>query len=471
MKTPTSSLSLLALAALCGLIAPAAVRADDDANLPTYYKDIVSIFQAKCMDCHRPSGTNLGGIMAPMSLTSYEETRPWVKSIGKVVKTGEMPPWHATNAFHGVFRNERTLSDAQADTIMKWVAAGAPEGNPADAPPAKTWPEGEWSIGKPDLILSFPKPFVVRDEVQDLNNFFAVDIPTDQVPEDKYITAIEFKPGSPVVHHILGFVRPPRTSGEGMQMIGGIAPGSSPINTINSYGFKLYTGSKFIFQMHYHKEPGPGTAVEDVSKVAFRFADKPVHRLFVEAIGDPQRLYVPAGAEDYKIMSRRKWDRDFLVAGYLPHMHLRGVYSKYEAITPDGKREVLLETPKWNFNWQMPYEYPQPRRFPAGTIIEATMGYNNSKSNPANPDPTANLVFAEETTDEMNLAWITWGYAEPNDSDKAPKSAIGGGNDDLEPLDGGPPPEMVKRHRGRMKAAMEGQADVDPAARARALQP
>lgn len=406
------------------------VGADDAPEAPTFYKDVAPILQANCADCHRPSGTNLGGTIAPMSLTTYDEIRPWAKSIVKSVESREMPPWHASPAFHGVFANERTLTDDQIATIVRWVNLGAPAGNPADAPAPPQWSTGEWSIGEPDLVLEFEKPFVVKDEIVDLNTNVFVNITPEQLPEDKFITALEFKPGSEVVHHILGFTIPPRDSGESFQMIAGIAPGSQPVVAPEGYGIKLHAGSRFLFQMHYNKEAGAGTAVEDVSKVAFKFADKPVHRLYVEAIGDPGALKIPPQVADTRIVSKRKWDRDFIVAGYLPHMHLRGTYSEYKALFPDGKSEVLLETPKWDFEWQMGYEYAEPRRFPSGTIIEVTMGYDNSPTKKGNPDPTKELTFGPATTDEMNLGWITWGYAEPTDADPVPR-AIGGGNDDL----------------------------------------
>ncbi len=413
----------------------AAYADDDAAATPTFYKDVLPILQKNCQDCHRPEGTNLGGTVAPMALVSYDDVRPWVKSVAKAVKERAMPPWHASTALHGVFANERTLTDAQIASIATWAEKGAPAGDPKEGPPPLEWEKSEWSIGKPDLVLKFEKPFLVKDEIEDLNTNIAVSLTPELLPESKFITSFEFKPGSSVVHHILGFVLPPKESGESLQMIGGIAPGSQPATYPDGYGVKLIANSKFIFQMHYHKEKGPGTAVEDVSSIAFKFADKPVHRMYVEAIGDPMRLYVPANAENHRIMSRRQWDRDFIVMGYLPHMHLRGTYSHYEAVYPDGKRETVLEVPKWDFNWQMGYEYASPRRFPAGTIIEATMGYNNSTSNAANPDPNKDIAWGSATTDEMNLAWLTWGYAEPTEKDPVPR-AIGGGNDKLPKLPG-----------------------------------
>lgn len=428
--------------AALGMSGTARIQADD-ANLasPTFYKDILPVLQAQCIDCHRQSGLNLGGMIAPMALTSYDEVRPWTKSIIASLKDGSMPPWDASDEFHGVFRNERKVTDAQIEMISRWAASGAPAGDPKEAPAPKEYPQGEWALGTPDMVLTFNKPYMVKDEIEDLNTNIMVTIPEDMLPEDRYVTSLEFKPGSNMVHHILGFVRPPKEHmSEGLQMIGGIAPGSQPTEYTDGYGLLLRKGSTFIFQMHYHKEPGPGTGKEDVSSVAFKFAEKPSHRIYVEAIGDPMRLAIPANAERAEIMSRRKWDKDFIVMGYLPHMHLRGTYALYEAILPDGTRERLLETPNWDFNWQIGYEYPEPRKFPAGTIIEATMAYNNSTSNPANPDPNKALRFGSATTDEMNLAWLTWGYAQPAEGDKAPR-AIGGGNDDLPALPGAMPRE------------------------------
>lgn len=408
------------------------VSAADDAPepKPTFTKDVLPIMQKNCQECHRPAGLNLGGTIAPMALMNYEDVRPWAKSIAKSVKNRTMPPWHATADFHGVFRNERTLTEKEIATVVAWVNSGATQGDAKDAPAPIEWPKTDWVIGTPDLVLTLDKPFEVKDEVEDLNIDLVTQITEEQLPEDRFVTAFEFKPGSDVVHHIIGFTMTPMGNGkQEFSMLGGMAPGTAPESMPEGYGVLLRKGSKFDFQMHYHKDPGPGTGRVDRSSVALKFApkDAKITRLYVEAVGEPGKLRVPAGDENYRITASRTFPRDIKVWSYLPHMHLRGTYAKYVANLPDGKQETMLEVPKWDFNWQTSYRYKEPRLLPAGTRLDVTLGYNNSTSNPANPDPTKEVRWGAPTTDEMNLGWMTWAYVQPGPNDKPPQP-IGGRN-------------------------------------------
>ena len=174
----------------------------------TFTKDILPILQENCQDCHRPAGKNMSGMIAPMSLMTYQEVRPWAKAIARVSTSREMPPWDAAPQHHGEFSNENTLTEAQIATIVAWVEQRAPRGNPTDAPEPKVFPEG-WSMGEPDIVMSFPEPFFVEDDVQDLYHNVTFTIPEDKVSEDKWIKAIEFQPGSEVVHHIIAYVSDP----------------------------------------------------------------------------------------------------------------------------------------------------------------------------------------------------------------------------------------------------------------------
>lgn len=412
-----------------------AARADDATMAktsagPTFFKDVLPIMQKNCQDCHRPEGLDLGGMIAPMSLQSFEEVRPWAKSIARVVKDKEMPPWHAAERFRGVFEGERTLTDDEIHTIVSWVQRGTTRGNPGDAPTPIEWPESKWAIGEPDLILTFNKPFFVKDEIEDLNINLGIKITAEQLPRDSYITAVEFKPDSAVVHHIIGYSMPPATSDtRGMQMIGGIAPGSQPTEHPEGYGVKLHAGSRFVFQMHYHKEPGPGTGVYDQSSIAFKFAKKPVTRIYIEAVGNPREMYIPAGQKT-KIMGSRTFSRDVEIIGMLPHMHLRGDSALYRVTYPDGTQEDLLEVPKYDFNWQTGYGFNELKKLPAGTKLEVTLGFDNTAEKFGNPDATVDVSWGSATTDEMNLGWMTWAYVEPTENDPIPR-AIGGGNDNI----------------------------------------
>jgi len=389
--------------------------ADDD-NAPatrvTFYKDVLPILQNNCQVCHRPSGADLGGMVAPMSLLTYEEARPWAKSIARQIDERQMPPWHATDQFHGVFANERTLKNEERATILEWVKQGAIAGNKADAPAPVAWSSTEWAIGEPDLILEMPGPFTVADDVEDLYVNFTVDT---GLTEDRWVRAMQFKPGSTVVHHIIGYVY---NQGEvdfnnERGMIGGIAPGNDASAFADGYGFRLNAGSKFVFAMHYHKEKGPGTAAPDRSKVGLRFypagvAPKQVH---IEAIGN-MGFEVPPFHPEWTVGMAKTYDRDIKIHFLMPHMHLRGAYAKYTAFYPDGRVEELLEVPRYDFNWQTSYEYREPKLIPAGTRLEVLMKFNNTAERGSDNgfNPSRAVRFGGPTTDEMALGWLSYSY-------------------------------------------------------------
>src|SRR5262245_6551668 len=222
------SFSLLVVLVLVGGVAAFGAAADAPQATPTYFKDVLPILQQKCQTCHREGGANLGGMVAPMSFTTYRETRAWAKSIAKQVEGKTMPPWHAAPEFNGVFSNERTLEPSEIATLVAWAADGAPAGNEADAPPAREWPADAsgWSIGKPDVVLTFGEKYFVKDEVEDQYITFFSTITTEMMPTPRYLKAVEFRPGSPVVHHIIA------------QPLGGIAPGNDP--EVFEDGFGMY---------------------------------------------------------------------------------------------------------------------------------------------------------------------------------------------------------------------------------------
>lgn len=413
-------LGLLVLAAL--LAAMPALGAANDANgdAPTFYQDIAPVLQDNCQTCHRPAGLNLGGMIAPMALTTYSETRPWAKSIARSVQNREMPPWHASEEYHGVFSNERTLTEDEIGTLVAWARAGAPAGDETDAPTAIEWPATEWSIGDPDLILSLKEPYHVNDDLLDLNIVLEAEtVPAGVLDEDKYIVAAEYKPHTTAVHHIIGFaVTPASEEGgrPGFLRLPGIAPGAEPSKFPPGYGIRLPKGSQIRLQMHYHKEPGPGTETWDQSTVAFKFADEPVQAMYVSSIGDPREMYLPANTKDLFISKEETLAKGITIMSLLPHMHYRGDYSKYVATLPDGTVSQFLEVPSYDFNWQTRYRFKDHLQLPAGTKIEVTMGYDNTADNPNNPDPTIDVKWGDRTNDEMNLGFFYWAYTDPKDS-------------------------------------------------------
>jgi hypothetical protein len=381
-------------------------NADTTTKAPTFYKEVLPLLQQHCQDCHRPGGANLGGMIAPMSFTSYDETRPWAKSIAQKVTTREMPPWHASPAQDGVFANQRGLTDVEIATLTSWASAGAPAGNAADAPPAREWPKSEWLIGQPDLVINMGNDdkYFVADEVEDIYVNFETKITTDMLPGPRWVKAVEFRPGSSVVHHI---VAPP---------LGGIAPGNQPKIYNDGYATEFKPGDTIRWSMHYHKEPGPGTGVWDQSKVALKFYPegyKPEHPVVVDPLARTD-FVIPAGAPDVTYNVKTKFERDSLLLSILPHMHVRGKSAKYIAHYPDGTQEVLLDVPRYDFNWQTAYNYPEsaPKRVPAGTEVEFIATWDNSANNPNNPDPTIEIRFGEPTTAEMMFGFLTYADAE-----------------------------------------------------------
>ncbi len=384
----------------------------------TFHRDVLPILQRACQACHRQGGDNYTGMVAPMALTTYDEVRPWAKAIAKNVETRVMPPWYADPRYHGVFKNERTLSEHEIETIVGWVKAGAPAGDPAAAPRAREFPELDgWRIGAPDLVVDAPRYFV-PDDVDTHYQSHVVELTPDILAESRFISAIEWRGGSSVVHHIVGYAYLPgadvkdRSKAYGL---GSIAPGEEPMAFPEGFAKILVAGSKLVFSTHYHKEKGPGTGVWDRSQVAFRFhpAGTRVDH-FVEHNGISNGAFdIPPGAANWRVGAARHFAEDSLVLALHPHMHLRGKNARYVARYPDGTSEELLSVPGWNFNWQTDYSFAQPKVLPAGTLVDYSAHFDNSTANAANPDPRVAIDNGPETTDEMMIGYITWARRAP----------------------------------------------------------
>ncbi len=408
--------------AILGSFAAAFACGFAQAESPTFERDVLPIMQEKCQSCHRPFGANMSGMIAPMSLMSYKEVRPWAKAIAKVVEVGDMPPWHAAPEFNGIFKNERVLTDDERAIILEWAESGAVRGNPADAPAPKEFSNTGWQLtdklGEPDLLLKMPEPYWVADDVQDIQPDIEIKLTKEQLPEMKWVRAVEYRPGSEVVHHIVGTVAKP---GDELDLaartnFGQIASGTNPQSYPEGYGLPLYPESTINLSMHYHKEVGPGTGAFDQSEVAVWFHDAPVvHPLESSPIAHGG-FEIPPNHPNWKVTGARTWDHDFILLELLPHTHLRGAAAKYTAVYPDGRSEVLLDVPRYDYNWQTVYEYADFKKMPAGTRIEWDIVYDNSpeKGAEAGFDSNVAVRFGGPTTDEMDLGWLTWCYAEEN---------------------------------------------------------
>ncbi len=366
----------------------------------TYTKQVSRIMNEHCVFCHRE------GQIAPFTLTSYEDVAGWASMIDEVVQTERMPPWHANQKF-GHFSNDARLSDADKATLAKWVASGAPQGDPKDMPEPPKFATG-WMIPQPEQVL------YMRDEPFDVPATGVVDyqmfIADPGWKEDKWISAIEPRPGNPaVVHHILMFVIPPDGNisnglGSGNDFLGAYAPGLRPEPLETGMARFVPAGSKLIFQMHYTPN---GSAQKDRSYCGFVFADPKTVKKEVRVNSALNAVFqIPPGADSFAVNARHIFRDDTLLLTMMPHMHLRGKAFRYEATYPDGKKEVLLDVPRYDFGWQTNYRLAEPKLMPRGTRMDCYAVFDNSEDNLNNPDPKVPVRFGDQTFEEMMIGFF-----------------------------------------------------------------
>ncbi len=421
LKKTLLGFALLALVSTAIGAAPPNTTNTADAGAATWADDIAPLLYENCVTCHRP------GQVAPMSLLSYNEARPWAKSIRNAVSTGTMPPWFA-NPAHGDFVEDPRLTDKQIDAINRWVAAGAPAGDLSKAPEAPSF-DSEWRIGTPDLVLTM-KPFTVTDEMEDHYEWIKVENTLDR---DRWIKGFEIKPSFMAgAHHNLTYLAPAEfgigdIQGIGrmkMDYIGGWAPGVMPAEYAEGYGQLMPANSAVFFQMHYHKTPGPGTGGVDQTAVAIQFHDEePENKLTTMWIVDPV-LNIPPGEANYQSGSEYTFPHEAVVFDFTPHMHLRGKAMKFTATYPDGKEDVLLDVPNYDFNWQLTYTPKERLVVPAGTKIAVAAVFDNSTENEANPDPNRTVTWGEKTTDEMMIGFMHYSYTDRANQDDMETHAV-----------------------------------------------
>lgn len=374
-------------------------QADSDV---TYSRQISRIFQKRCVECHRP------GEIGPFALQSYEDAVGWAAMIREVVAEQRMPPWHA-NPKYGHFANDARLSDEEKSLIDRWVAAGAPEGDRRELPEPREFTTG-WRIGEPDQVVYMSeKPFRVPATGEVRYQYFLVD-PGFQ--EDTWIQAAECRPGNrAVVHHIIVGIQPPGGGGRRQREFEGVhsewltatAPGGKPLVLDDGLAKLVPAGSKLVFQMHYTPN---GTAQEDRSCVGFKFAKASDVRKVVGTDKAASRGFqIPPGADNHKVDAVQTISKDILLLAMFPHMHLRGKAFRYTAIFPDGEKQILLDVPHYDFNWQNGYKLAEPLRLPAGSKLHCEAWFDNSENNLANPDPTATVRWGDQTWEEMMIGY------------------------------------------------------------------
>ena len=401
---------------------------------PTFAEDVAPILYKNCTTCHHPGG------IGPFSLIEYDSAKANAKEIREMVSTGQMPPWHATGA-HGVFRNDRRLSEADKATIVRWIDAGAKSGNLRNLPPRPQYAT-KWEMGTPDLVVSMPETFTVPSSGKVEYQYFEVPL---NITEEKWVQAVEIQPGArDVVHHVIVYarvpvpadtatVRPPAAprpqgapagpppvlirnpdhgipdDGERLDklhppprrlgaIVGATAPGTNVLEFPEGLALRLRPGMILTFQMHYTAH---GHEMADQSAIGFRFAkEMPNEEMLVTAFYNGS-LEIPAGAKDFAVPAEITAGQPIKVWGLLPHTHLRGTRWEYKLEKPDGSSETILDVPRYDFNWQTYYFFNKPLDLPAGAKIRSTAWYDNSAGNKNNPDPTKPVKWGDQTWEEM----------------------------------------------------------------------
>lgn len=403
------------------------------ADLPkvTFSRDIAPILQEKCQECHH------AGSMAPMSLVTYEETRPWAKAIKARVVARQMPPWHIDPTV-GVqkFKNDMSLTSNQIKLIAEWVDDGAPAGDPKDMPPPKQWPnDDEWKaakeLGPPDLVIK-SEPYTMPAHHQDVWWRPTSDIP---LTEARWVKAVEMRPGSlagrRITHHAVAYLAQDDPENGGLDAQADLRGRAPLMEWAIGKGYDLYRpntgklllpGAKISWDVHIH---AVGDEIRDHVELGIWLYPKgqePKYRTYLtgfQAVQGHDRLRIldiPPNTitqtQNFTVLKQ-----DAVIENFQPHMHLRGKAMEVEAILPDGTTQVVSYVGHFNFNWMTNYIYADDAApvFPKGTIIKVTAWYDNTRANPNNPDPDQWVGYGDRTVDEMGHAWMNVTYISHED--------------------------------------------------------
>jgi hypothetical protein len=420
-------LTLLVGLIVASLATSTAILPAQSSDVPTFSRDVAPILYRNCVSCHRP------GEIAPMSLLTYTQARPYARSIRERVELGTMPPWHA-EAVPGTFLNERRLSAAEKDTLSRWANNGAPEGDPKDMPPVPVFAEG-WTIGKPDAVVTMAEPFNVPAAGTVEYQYFQV--PTTSQKTNGYRHRNSSRVRS-VVHHVLvlpanqrrrasAAIFPanaglwvPWLSNSGRLPLPRCGTGSEcRFDARSSHRDNGARTNAVIFQSEKHCASRRvrshvagslhrnGKAEQDRSSVGFVFAKEPPNRKSVAQFINAQ-LVIPAGDGNHRVDSQIEFTEDTHIVALFPHTHLRGKSWEYRLTYPDGREEVVLSVPRYDFNWQTYYEFAKPLAVPKGSRLLAIAHFDNSANNKANPNPGVEVRWGDQTWQEMQYSGITY---------------------------------------------------------------
>ena len=412
------------------LFAFATVLSASDAK-PDFSHDVAPIIFQNCAGCHHP------GEVAPFSLTNFQETAKHAEQIARVTGKHYMPPWKPKGA-NGVFEDERGITEKQVQVLRDWAEAGAPEGDPAACPPAPKFASG-WHLGEPDLVLQVPEAFTVPAEGRDVFRCFVLPL---NFKEDKYVSAIEFRPGNrKVVHHALLFLD---KSGKARQLdekdpgpgytvtggvgflptggLGGWAPGALPHPLPNGMARLVQAGSDLVLQIHYHPS---GKAEQDQPSVAIYLAKKTPEKLVTGLFLGNRNIDIAPGVKNYKLDDDFTLPVDVELVGITPHAHYICKDMKGSAKLPDGTVKQLISIDDWDFSWQEQYLYKTPLKLPKGTAMHMEYVYDNSADNARNPNnPPKRITFGEQTSNEMALMFMQVVTQSPADTAELRKELL-----------------------------------------------
>jgi mono/diheme cytochrome c family protein len=386
---------------------------------PTFSNEVVRIFQARCQSCHHP------GDIAPFSLMTYADAKPYAGEIKLMTGTHQMPPWKPVSGC-AQFSQARVLPQSEIDLLAQWVDAGAPEGDRSQLPPPLLF-EGAWSLGQPDLVLSYPEAYT-PPSTGDMYRCFT--IPTN-LTSDQYVSAIDVHPGDrQTVHHVIAYID---TTGESVKLdeqdpgpgytsfggpgfsiananaatLGGWAPGARPIALPDGVAMSLPAQSRVVLQVHYHPH-GPAP-LPDKTEIGIYFAKKPPTKLLRILPLINTSFTIPPGDPNYRVTAQ--FTVPFFADAHLwqiaPHMHLLGRRMTVQATLPNGQSQCLITINDWDFNWQGLYMFDQPVPIPGGTTLSLQAFFDNSEDNVRNPNfPPKPVSWGEQTTDEMCIAFL-----------------------------------------------------------------